>query len=242
LLDEGAGVSTHDLLPFTYPDDSHLEAVGVRGLYLSNYVRWDSKAQHEQMIKLYGYETARQQRTFNTYEDVHCFHSAGVHDWLKYLRLGYGKVTDHASREIRLKRMSREEGAAMVERYSTLEPADLPLFLDWVEMEKQEFLDCVWNRRDPQIWTQGLHGSWQLRDSIANHLLDNGVEAARLAQNDTCEFRLSPSGDPAHNEDQYLLMGRGYLDKYNYGAREDQPAGGQITPRTWQAPSLIGRV
>lgn len=241
LVDEDASVTAHDLLPFTYPDDSHLEAVGVRGLYLSNYIRWDSKAQHEEMIRLYGYETAQQQRTFNTYEDVHCFHSAGLHDWLKYLRLGYGKVTDHASREIRLKRMSREEGAAMVQQYSAVEPADLPLFLDWVEMEEQEFLDCVWNRRDPRIWKRGEDDVWCLRDSVVNHLADDGVEAARLHQNDSCEFLLTPSGDPSHKEDEYLLMGRGYLDKYNYGAREDQPPGGGMTRRLWQAPSLIGR-
>ena len=49
------------------------------------------------MIRLYGYETAPQERTFNTYEDVHCFHSAGAHDWMKFLKYGYGKVTDQAT-------------------------------------------------------------------------------------------------------------------------------------------------
>lgn len=32
---------------FMYPDDKELEQVGVRGIYLNNYIRWDSKAQHE---------------------------------------------------------------------------------------------------------------------------------------------------------------------------------------------------
>ena len=44
------------------------------------------KKQHEQMIDKYGYETAIQERTFNTYEDVHCFHSAGLHDYLKFFK------------------------------------------------------------------------------------------------------------------------------------------------------------
>ena len=239
LIDEDAGISRSDLTPFAYPDDRHLEAIGVRGLYLSNYIRWDSKAQHEQMIKLYGYESAPQQRTFNTYEDVHCFHSAGVHDWIKYLKLGYGKVTDHASREIRLRRMSREDGAALVEKYSTVEPRDLPQFLDWVEMGEQEFFDCVWNRRDPRAWQQGADSNWTLRDSIQNHLLDEGVEAARLDIRESCEFSLTPSADPRHEDNKYLLMGRSYFDRYNYGARQDQPTGGGMTPREWRAPSLV---
>ena len=29
--------------PFVYPYDNEIEAMGVRGIYLSNYIRWDSK-------------------------------------------------------------------------------------------------------------------------------------------------------------------------------------------------------
>ena len=238
LVDEAAGVRPQDLLAFTYPDDSHLEAVGVRGIYLSNYIRWDAKAQHEQMIDRYGYESAVQQRTFNTYEDVHCFHSAGLHDYLKYLRLGYSKVTDHASREIRLKRMTREEGIAMVQRYSEVEPADLNLFLDWVGMEKDEFMQCVWNRRDPAIWNKGADGAWSLLDSIASHAGGPAVEAARLAKVEECHYRITPTAEPHAKEDSYLLMGRGYIDQNNYGAVDDKPADGGVTPRTWQVPAL----
>ena len=30
-------------VPFVYPYDNEIEAIGVRGIYLSNYIRWDSK-------------------------------------------------------------------------------------------------------------------------------------------------------------------------------------------------------
>ena len=36
---------------------------GIRGIYLGNYVRWDPKAQHEEMIKIYQYETSSFQRS-----------------------------------------------------------------------------------------------------------------------------------------------------------------------------------
>ena len=82
-----------DIQSFIYPYDNEIENIGVRGIYLSNYIRWDAKTQHENMIKLYKYETEKQQRTFNTYEDVHCHHSAGLHDYIKYLKFGYGRAT-----------------------------------------------------------------------------------------------------------------------------------------------------
>src|SRR3989344_6188927 len=49
LIDETMDVTEADLQPFLYPHDKEIEKVGVRGMYLNNYIRWDSKAQHEQM-------------------------------------------------------------------------------------------------------------------------------------------------------------------------------------------------
>lgn len=238
LIDSTAGVGRADLQPFVYPYDSELETVGVRGLYLSNYIRWDSKAQHERMIDMYGYESAAQQRTFNTYEDVHCYHSAGVHDYIKYLKYGYSKVTDHATREIRLKRMTREEGMEHVLNYTERVPSDLAMFLDWIGMTEREFLECVWNRRDERIWRRSGDGEWRLLDSVAKHIGDAGVEDVRLPKLSDCHYRTTPTAESDAPEDGYLLMGRGYIDRYNYGAVEDQPPGGGMTPRTWARPTI----
>jgi N-acetyl sugar amidotransferase len=237
LIDTKAGISRGDVQPFIYPYDSELETVGVRGLYLSNFVRWDAKKQHELMIDTYGYESAAQQRTFNTYEDVHCFHSAGLHDYIKFLKYGYSKVTDHATREIRLKRMTREEGIAHVGRYSECKPSDLSLFLDWAEMTENEFSGCVEDRRDSNIWGKTLGGEWTLKDSILNHGDDAGVDAVRLDKIEECQFRITPKAETETPDSDYLLMGRGYIDKYDYGAIEDQPPGG-VTPRTWQRKAI----
>jgi hypothetical protein len=237
LIDSNNGISRSDVQPFIYPYDSEIEAVGIRGIYLSNFIRWDSKQQHELMIRMYGYESARQQRTFNTYEDVHCFHSAGIHDFIKYLKYGYSKVSDHATREIRLKRMTREEGINKVIKYTTKEPQDLQMFLDWVGMKRDEFYPLVWNRRDPSIWKQNSKGSWFLLDSIENHVYDDGVEAARLLKLTSENFLITKSGEPEEPDKEYLLMGRSYIDRYDFGAIEDQPIGG-MTPRTWRQEQL----
>ncbi len=240
LVDQAGGITRVDVQPFVYPYDNELEAVGVRGIYLSNYIRWDAKSQHEEMIRRYGYEASVQQRTFNTYEDVHCFHSAGLHDYIKYLKLGYGKVTDHATREIRLRRMTREEGIEMVRRYSEVEPADLDRFLDWVELSRDEFHGCIQDRRDPAIWERVADGGWRLRDSVLEHARDPGVDEARLLPAEgSSDYRLTPKGEPAPSQPGYILMGRGYLDASDYGAVLEEPAGGGLTPRTWQRPSIL---
>lgn len=233
LIDPHAGITRSDVQPFIYPYDSELEAVGVRGLYLSNYIRWDAKRQHELMIDTYGYESAVQQRTFNTYEDVHCFHSAGLHDYIKFLKYGYSKVTDHATREIRLKRLTREEGIALVVEYAERKPTDLSLFLDWIGMTEQDVFSCIDNRRDACIWSRDSSGEWKLQDSVSSHAYDEGVDKVRLGKVEACQYRRTQTAEPQTPDREYLLMGRGYIDRYNYGAIEDQPPGG-MTARDWK--------
>jgi N-acetyl sugar amidotransferase len=212
LIDASENVSEFDLLPFMYPEDREIEKTGVRGIYLGNYIRWDSKRQHEQMIDLYGYETAMQQRTFDTYNDVNCQHYSGVHDYIKFLKWGYGKVSDHATREIRLKRMTRNEGISLVRRYQDIVPNDLPLLLDWLNMDAREFYAYINPFRDPLVWRHA-NGKWYLIDSVADHAADAGINVARLTPNDNTGglFQLTPSRAPEEEEHEYVLLHRGFV-------------------------------
>ena len=56
-----------------------------------------------------------------------------LHDVLKLYKHGYSKVTDHASREIRHGRISREEGLILVKKHEHLEPEYLNFFQDCLD-------------------------------------------------------------------------------------------------------------
>lgn len=216
LVDKSEGITEDDVRPYIYPHDKEIERVGIRGIYLSNYIRWDSKKQHEEMIKLYGYETAPQLRTFDTYNDADCFHYSDLHDYIKFLKWGYGKATDHVSREIRLRRLTREQGIALVKQYQNRTPSrkGLKLFLDWLNMDEKEFWACINAKRDQRIWQKMEHGTWKLLDSIEEHATaDSDVESERLQKIEDCKFVITPSRDPKSREDKYVLIGRGYVDR-----------------------------
>jgi N-acetyl sugar amidotransferase len=174
------GVAAKDLAPYVYPTDEEIEQTGLRGIYLSNYISWNAMKQTEFLIENFGFETAQaRDRTFNLYDKLDDLHANGVHDYLKYLKFGYGRATDDASTEIRHRRMSREEGIAMVTQYDPVRPHDLDLYLRFVGMTEEEFLESVEHLRDPQIWEKGPGGTWRTKDSIGNHLHDPGVGAVR---------------------------------------------------------------
>ncbi len=78
------GITKKDLLPFYYPSDKEIADVGVKGIYLSNYMNWNAKEQTELMIEKYGFKTAgAKERTFNLYDKTDDLHASGAHDYLK---------------------------------------------------------------------------------------------------------------------------------------------------------------
>ena len=210
------GVVESDITQYKYPHDKEIEKVGVRGIYLNNYIRWDSKKQHELMIKLYDYETSLQKRTFDYYNDIDCFNYSDLHDYIKFLKWGYGKVTDHASREIRLKRLTRQEGIDLVKKFQFLAPdkEGVALFLDWLGMPEEEFWSHIDLKRDARIWKKNENKEWKLLDSVLNHIEDGGVDFLRLGKKENCEFIINTKEGVLEKEDKYVLIGRGWIDKY----------------------------
>jgi N-acetyl sugar amidotransferase len=212
LLDEFDGIEEQDIVQYKYPDDKELERVGVRGIYLNNYIRWDSKAQHELMIDKFAYETNYQTRTFDNYNDVDCFNYSDVHDYLKFIKHGYGKVTDHASREIRLKRMSREEGIEMVKKYTTKKPEFLTQFLEWIGMTENGFYYVVDQHRNKNIWHRNDDWQWDfLGDNTYLEQLTPEVKNAKLnlVENE-CIFQKTPITRTNYIDDKYILIGKGF--------------------------------
>ncbi len=203
-------ITQQDLVPFFYPTDQDIERVGVRGIYLSNYMKWDARAQTKLMIEQYGFETAvKRDRTFHLYDKIDDIHASGAHDYLKYLKFGYGRATDDASNEIRHGRMTREEGIEMVKQYDHVRPRDLDLYLKFVGITEQEFEESVERLRDPQIWEK-RNGKWQVKDLIANHINDAGVDALRLP---LVEDRapIPASKQPYYSRDDHIAEDTEYI-------------------------------
>ena len=220
LIGEDSDLSAKDLQAFTYPSNAEIEDIKLRGLYLGNYIRWDAQKQIEDMIAKYGYESAPQERTFNTYESIYCAVNAGVHDYIKYIKYGYGKATDHACRDIRLNRMSREKGIELIQKYDQVIPQSLSTFLNWLDISKDKFYKSIDPFRDLNIWNKNSNGAWELKDSIINHIDDPGIEDVRIPVSDPRNYIETELIEPHLFNDNFILMGRSYMDEYNFKAIE----------------------
>ena len=208
LVAEFDNVSEEDTYQLRYPDSKILEQVGVRGIYLNNYLRWDTKAQHEEMLGLYAYESAPQTRTFDRYNDVDCFNYSDVHDYTKWIKHGYSKVTDHVCREIRLGRLGRASGRALIERYRQLPPVNLGLFCRWLGITDSAFRFLLDQHRSPRVWRRNLAWEWEL---VADPLtIACGLPQPLQQLYTECEFTQTANRRPAYRDEHYILIGRGY--------------------------------
>ncbi len=176
------GITRADIEPYVYPTDEELERTEVRGVYLSNFVNWDAKAHGEFMMKTWGFKgiTYERDRSFNLYGKIED-HANEVHDYLKYLKFGYGRATDDASMEIRHGRMTREEGIEMVKRYDAKEPRSLEFYCEFLGITKADFYAMVEPMRDPQIWEK-RDGEWVAKDSVDRHAIGDAEEQSRVTQ------------------------------------------------------------
>ena len=181
-------ITMEDLYPYIYPTDEEIERVDVRGIYVTNYFFWNASKHGELMMEKWDFApvTFKRDRTFNLFSKIED-HANDVHDYLKYLKFGYGRATDDASMEIRHGRMTREEGVQMVKEYDSNEPSSLQTYLDFLEMSKEDFYDLVEHLRDPSIWEK-INGEWKTKDSVINHSSGELIENARVNLSDNRTF------------------------------------------------------
>lgn len=195
-----------DIWQYRYPDDHSLHEVGVRGIYLGNFVRWDPKAQHEQMIDQYGYQTSSFPRTFDCYDYVDCFNYMDIHDLLKLYKHGYSKVTDHASREIRFGRLNRKDAIALVRRHEQAPLRYLKQFCDWLGIKDDALQFMLDQHRNPEFWKKSNDGKWEFRGwSMRSHEvgIDNSTPQVRppFFSNNKLEY---------DKDGSYITIGKGW--------------------------------
>lgn len=133
-------ISKYDIKPYVYPDLNEIKRQNIRGIYLSNYFKWNQKKQSEIVIKSMNFKTLtyKRDRTPNLFSKIED-HANDVHDYLKFLKFGYGRGTDDCSMEIRHNRLSKNEGEILAKNYDKKIPRSLDFYLEFLKYKKKDF-------------------------------------------------------------------------------------------------------
>jgi len=162
------GIELKDLKPYLYPSDEDIKRVGVTGIFLGYYLKWDARAQLETVKKI-GFNVLDEpnEGTYTNYENLDTKY-VGLHDYFKFLKFGFGRTSDHASIDIRNKRLTREEGLKLVKQYEGKIPTKyLNEFLEEFELSREEFLQVCDKFTDKSLFKTDENGNL-LRDEADN--------------------------------------------------------------------------
>lgn len=149
------GLKSNDLDCYDLVSDEEFENKDLRGLFLGDYVLWDSNHHLDLIKKRYGWIESKKkfQRTYRRASNLDDMHENGVHDYLKWVKFGYGRCSDHASKDIRMGYLNREKGIKLIKKYDkTVPTADLKRWCEYTGLSKDEFFNISDTFRNPRVW------------------------------------------------------------------------------------------
>lgn len=173
----------NDLASISYPCDDVIYEKEIRGIYLSNFIRWDPVSQHSFVAEKYGYLGRRTNRSYYEYDNPDCPVYLGFQDLLKQRRLGYGKITDQLVRDIRHKRIDKNSALKIENEYLANSPNYVREFANWLQIPPQNLDTLLLSLADDfsdqvliENWRGEVEKSYSTTDISVNSqelLIDN---------------------------------------------------------------------
>jgi N-acetyl sugar amidotransferase len=127
---------------FRYPSTEEYREAGIEGFHLGDYQFWDEERRTEFIIREFGWEEATVEGSFKRYKSVECI-MPGLHDWTKFIKRGYGRATDQATKDVRAGLLTREEGFEIIKNIDPKRPEVLDFFLEQTEMTEEDLIHKV---------------------------------------------------------------------------------------------------
>jgi len=134
------GITQRDLALYYYPEDDAIERVGVTGLFLGYYLKWDLRKVLENAQQSgFSRSDRRVETTYENFENLDCY-SNHVHDYLKYVKYGFGRASDNACLDVRLGYITRDQAVRLVNKYDGIPPMKaIGEFLAYTGFSRDEF-------------------------------------------------------------------------------------------------------
>jgi hypothetical protein len=164
------GLVEKDVFWFIFPSDEDMARANLRMVYLGYYIKDFNDYNNARIAMEHGMQVRRgrdavpedmgQINDFDALDDdfVH------VNQMLKYLKFGFGKVTEQASGAIRNGVISRAQAVELVHRLDgKCARRYIKKLCDYIEISEEEFWRVAESYRHPDLWERDGNGGWRLK-------------------------------------------------------------------------------
>ena len=167
-VSERYGIPMERLWMYDYPDE--LAQSGTVATFMSHYFHWDSET-HLEIAAEHGFRALDEpgEGTYRNYVGID-ERINRIHQYLKVLKFGYGRATDHACEDIRNGRLERDEAKELVREHDLTplgEDFKQP-FREWLGYSPEQLDEILERSRNRDIWAMDESGAW----TIPHHLED----------------------------------------------------------------------
>jgi len=150
-------ISKKKLIQYTYPTDVELKTNKTIGVFLGYFFPWDG-FENVKIAEKHGFKTFHKdvEGSIVNYENLDNVQMR-IHDYFKFLKYGYDRVTDWCCWHLRRGRMSREEAIKINKEKSGKFPStylDVPIqeILEEIDCTKEEFIKICDNFSNKKIF------------------------------------------------------------------------------------------
>ena len=169
---ESYGISEANLVPYTYPSDEELKAVGVTGLFLGYFFPWDGFTNYF-LSQAHGFSSYGKviEGSIVDYENLDNYQT-GIHDYFKFLKYGFGRATDLVSISLRRGRITRNQGLELIKLHDGKYPwtylgKPLNQILQKIDMTVAEFDEICDRFTNKELFVKDNSGQL-MHDSYKN--------------------------------------------------------------------------
>ena len=164
------GIERKNLFWYTFPADEEIERAQIRIVYLGYYIRDFNDTANAKFALDRGFiartgldADPSETGSLNPFESVD-EDFVHVNQFLKQIKLGFGKVTQQVSVKVRNKEITREEGLQLIQKYDgECSERLITKFCDYLGIDRECFDEVTDNLRNRDLWQLNNHGEWELR-------------------------------------------------------------------------------
>lgn len=167
LMKDGS-VSLRDLNPYFPVPKQEVKALGMEMHYLGYYLKWDPQECYYYAAKHTGFQ-ANTERTEGSYSKYSSIDDKidPFHYFTTLIKFGIGRATYDAAQEIRNKKITREEGVALVRKFDQEFPKKyFEDFLQYIDCTEERFWERINQGRPSHLWEKHAD-EWILRYQVS---------------------------------------------------------------------------
>ncbi len=174
-------ITLKDILWYQFPDKNKIKESNIRAIWLNYYAKEWSYSNNTEFSLKHGFKgreghdpnlTGR----LSPYCSIDAESHQIVNQMIKYLKFGFGFVTDEVCYYIREGKMTREEGIELIKKYDG-KCGDIYLndFCNYIDISVEEFWKVVEKYVNKDLFIKNSFGEWKPRFVVGYGLIEETI-------------------------------------------------------------------